>query len=52
MDSLAPLVFVALAVAAGWIWDLVAHRESRRLDRELRHRLRQSLDTIHETTLR
>jgi len=52
MESMAPLVFVALAVAGGWVWDLVAHREASRLDRELRRRLQQSADTIRESTLR
>ncbi len=52
MESLAPLVLVALAVAGGWIWDLIAHREASRRDRELKRRLRQSMETIRETTLR
>ena len=52
MESIVSLGVVAVAVAGGWLWEIIAHRESSRLDRKLQRQLRQSADTLRESTLR
>ena len=52
MESIFSLGVVAVAVAVGWLWEMVAHREPTRLDRKLRHQLRQSVDTLRDSSLR
>ncbi len=52
MESMISLGAAVFAIAGAWLWDIVAHREPTRLDRKLRHQLRQSADTIRDSTLR